>query len=140
MHKVDIFSTMPAEFVGKYDIVHLRWFINRIKEDGPVPLLRKVISMLSKTFILWTRLVPIMISSHASVLLLLTSWLINHIEPGGYIQWDEHDPIEMIIPAGPALDPKAVPMALGFRRPVDKPMSDPACEPLCLITSKIGKY
>ena len=73
-----------------------------------------------------------MISLHASVLLLLTSWLINHIEPGGYIQWDEHDPIKKIVPADPALDPKTVPTALRDSRPVDDPMSDPACEPSCV--------
>lgn len=50
MHKLDAFSTLPADLVGKYDIVHLRLFIVLIKHNDPVPLLRNLIAMLSKTF------------------------------------------------------------------------------------------
>jgi len=48
MHKLDAFSAVPQDLVGKYDIVHLRLFIVLIKHNNPVPLLRNLISMLSK--------------------------------------------------------------------------------------------
>ena len=48
MHKLDAFSPLPHDLVGKYDIVHLRLFIVLIKHNNPVPLLRNLIGMLSK--------------------------------------------------------------------------------------------
>ena len=50
MHKLDAFSSLTEDIVGKYDIVHLRLFIVLIKHNDPVPLLRNLISMLSKKF------------------------------------------------------------------------------------------
>lgn len=48
MHKLDAFSPLPHDLLGKYDIVHLRLFIVLIKDNDPVPLLRNLIAMLSK--------------------------------------------------------------------------------------------
>ena len=48
MHKLDAFSPLPHELLGKYDIVHLRLFIVLVKNNDPVPLLRNLIRMLSK--------------------------------------------------------------------------------------------
>lgn len=48
MHKLDAFSPLPHDLVGKYDIVHLRLFTVLIKHNNPVPLLRNLIGMLSK--------------------------------------------------------------------------------------------
>lgn len=48
MHKLDAFSPLPHDLLGKYDIVHLRLFIVLIKNNDPVPLLGNLIQMLSK--------------------------------------------------------------------------------------------
>ena len=48
MHKLDAFSPLPHELVGKYDIVHLRLFIVLVRNNDPAPLLRNLIQMLSK--------------------------------------------------------------------------------------------
>ena len=50
MHKLDAFSSLTQDRVGIYDIVHLRLFTVLIKRNDPVPLLRNLISMLSKDF------------------------------------------------------------------------------------------
>ena len=50
MRKLDAFATLPSDLVGKSDIVHLRLFIVLVKHNDPVPLLRNLIGMLSKTF------------------------------------------------------------------------------------------
>ena len=44
MHKLDAFSTLPSELVGRYDIVHLRLFTVLVKHNDPVPLLRNLIA------------------------------------------------------------------------------------------------
>ena len=48
MYKLDAFSPLPHELLGKYDIVHLRLFIVLVKNNDPVPLLENLIRMLSK--------------------------------------------------------------------------------------------
>ena len=48
MHKLDAFSPLPHELLGKYDIVHLRLFIVLIKNNDPVSLLGNLIRMLSE--------------------------------------------------------------------------------------------
>ena len=71
-----------------------------------------------------------MISLHAFVLLLLTFWLINYIEPGGYVQWDEHDHVsQRVVTADPAIDPKTMHAVLDFVRPLDDMMGPRSCVP-----------
>ncbi|KAL2054873.1 hypothetical protein ABVK25_004695 [Lepraria finkii] len=54
MHKLDAFSPLPHDLVGKYDIVHLRLFTVLMKHNNPVPLLRNLIGMLKPNgYIQW---------------------------------------------------------------------------------------
>ena len=49
MHTLDAFSdTLPEEFVGKYDVVHIAIFATIVKDNNPEPLLKNLLRMLSK--------------------------------------------------------------------------------------------
>ena len=50
------------------------------------------------------------------------------IEPGGYIQWDEHDHVsQKVVTADLAVDPKTVHAVLDFVRPFDDMMGPRTC-------------
>lgn len=49
----DIFSTLPADLVGKYDVVHVRLFVCIVKNDDPVFMLTNLIKLLSKWVVLF---------------------------------------------------------------------------------------
>ena len=107
MHKLDAFSNLDEVFTGIYDIVHLRLFTVIVKINDPAPLLRNLIKMLSK---IWTDLI-----NSIDALLTKTS------EPGGFIQWDEHDHMsQKVITANSATDPKTIHALLDYVRPLDE--------------------
>ncbi|KAI4232071.1 MAG: hypothetical protein LQ349_005224 [Xanthoria aureola] len=92
-HTLDVSSVLPPSLVGKYDIVHLRLFIAIVKHNDPVPILRNLVAMLTS------------------------------IEPGGYLQWDEHDHVsQKVIARDPAVDTSNVQAMLDFVRPFDLTM------------------
>ena len=126
MHKLDAFSSLTQDLVGKYDIVHLRLFIVLIKHNDPVPLLRNLISMLSKDSYGLTGLIYAFL---AWLFLGIADLLVMYnIEPGGYIQWDEHDHVsQKVVTADPAADPKSVHALLEFVRPLDDMMGPRTC-------------
>ena len=71
-----------------------------------------------------------MIPLPASVSVLLTSRLINYIEPGGYIQWDEHDHVsQRVVTADPVIDSRSVHAVLDFVRPLDDMIGPRSCVP-----------
>jgi len=39
---------IPAEFVGRYDLVHARFLLGLVKNNDPIPLLRNLMKLLSK--------------------------------------------------------------------------------------------
>lgn len=45
----DIFSEPPAELHEKYDIIHVQLFITILRDGNPVPMLKNLMKMLSKT-------------------------------------------------------------------------------------------
>lgn len=45
--KLDILAPIPEELVAKYDIVHVGLFVTVVEEDDPLPILDKLLSMLS---------------------------------------------------------------------------------------------
>lgn len=49
LQTLDIFSDVPEEFVGKYDIVNVRLFLIVVRNDDPRPILKNLISMLSRS-------------------------------------------------------------------------------------------
>jgi hypothetical protein len=46
-HNLDVFEPIPEEFVGKYDIVHIRFFMPVVQNNDPLPILKNVIKLLS---------------------------------------------------------------------------------------------
>ena len=54
--------------------------------------------------------------------------VLYHTEPGGYLQWDEHDHVsQKVVTADPTLDPKTVNAVLNFVRPFDELMGPRTC-------------
>ncbi len=47
LQTLDVFSPIPDDLVGKYDIVHVRLFVLVVRNDDPTPILRNLTSMLS---------------------------------------------------------------------------------------------
>ena len=44
----DIFLPFPESMVGKYDVVHIQLFACIVKQDDPAPLVKNLMSLLSK--------------------------------------------------------------------------------------------
>lgn len=44
----DIYSPLPEDMVGKYDIVHVQLFLLCVKDNDPIPLIQKFIQLLSR--------------------------------------------------------------------------------------------
>ncbi len=73
--------------VGKYDVVHVQLFACIVKDNDPAPLVKNLMSLLSKR-----------VQSHCSAVhdppsdsncaCRLTEWI---AEPGGYLQWNDVD-------------------------------------------------
>ncbi|MCJ1427829.1 hypothetical protein MMC29_005735, partial [Sticta canariensis] len=42
----DIYSPLPEDMVGKYDIVHVQMFLLCVKDNDPIPLIQKFIQLL----------------------------------------------------------------------------------------------
>ena len=126
MHKLDAFSSLTPDRVGIYDIVHLRLFTVLIKRNDPVPLLRNLISMLSKISMDLTAPIDAFL---ACLSVDITDFLdLNYIEPGGYVQWDEHDHVsQKVVTASTAADPKTVHAFLDFVRPLDDKIGPRTC-------------
>lgn len=45
---LDLHEDVPPEFVGQYDLVHARFLLGLVKNNDPVPLLEKLLKMLSE--------------------------------------------------------------------------------------------
>lgn len=48
LESLDMFSSIPEELIGKYDVVHVRLFLCVVQDDDPRPLLKIILKMLSK--------------------------------------------------------------------------------------------
>ena len=47
MRKWDVYDALPPELVGRYDVVHVRFFLCVVRDGDPRSLLRKFIKILS---------------------------------------------------------------------------------------------
>lgn len=56
MYHFDAFGDLPNELVGKYDIVHVRLFLLIVRNNDPMPLLKKFVQMLSAYILATLRL------------------------------------------------------------------------------------
>jgi len=57
--KLDIYDEVPEELVGKYDVIHIRFFMCVIKNANPEPVLDSLVKMLKPGgWIQWTELDP----------------------------------------------------------------------------------
>jgi SAM-dependent methyltransferase len=45
---LDMQEDIPAEFVGRYDLVHARFLLGLVKNNDPVPLLQNLLKLLSQ--------------------------------------------------------------------------------------------
>ena len=52
MRKWDVYDALPPEFVGRYDVVHVRFFLCVVREGDLRSLLRKFMMMLSMSFLI----------------------------------------------------------------------------------------
>ena len=71
----------PAHLKGQYDIVHIRLLMSTVTGGDPKPLLKHCYELLSMLF---------SITHHAINGVVRTDEI---PEPGGYLQWEEHDPL-----------------------------------------------
>ena len=46
--QLDALGSMPGDLIGEYDVVHIGRIVLFIRNEDPVPLLKKFISLLSK--------------------------------------------------------------------------------------------
>ena len=82
---VDVFEDVPGGMVERYDVVHVRAFGVVIKYSNPMPLLKNLVSMLSRNILCFDEEQPLLVWLH------IHSLITYIIEPGGYLQWDEFD-------------------------------------------------
>ena len=45
----DVFQSFPDSMIGQYDIVHIQLFACIVKQNDPVPVMKNLISLLSKS-------------------------------------------------------------------------------------------
>lgn len=93
----DAFLPFSVSMVGKYDVVHVKMFVNIIKENDPAPLVRSLTSLMYKCTKLTTlpsansvarRGERYAFSWNSIYLCRLTNGM---AEPGGYLQWNDVD-------------------------------------------------
>jgi len=48
-HHLDVFEPIPEDFVGKYDIVHIRFFAPVVQGGDPGPIIKNVMQLLSRS-------------------------------------------------------------------------------------------
>lgn len=46
LHVHDAFQPFPEEHLGKYDLVHVQFFITIVRESDPLPLIKNLITLL----------------------------------------------------------------------------------------------
>jgi hypothetical protein len=46
-HHLDVFEPVPEQYVGKYDVVHIRFFAPVVREGDPGPVIKNVMKLLS---------------------------------------------------------------------------------------------
>jgi hypothetical protein len=97
MHTWDIFKEPPQEFVGYFDVVHVRLITVVIKNNDPRPVLANLTKLLSR---LITRWLPYAMYLNVSNVVLFFA---ISLEPGGYLQWDEVDTIGCSIQTVPGV-------------------------------------
>lgn len=44
---LDLHEEIPAEFVGRYDLVHARFLLGLVKNNDPIPILQNLLKLLS---------------------------------------------------------------------------------------------
>ncbi|KAK4500334.1 hypothetical protein PRZ48_008523 [Zasmidium cellare] len=87
LHEWNFFEDVPEEFVGKFDLVHVRLITVAIKANDPVPVIKNLCKLLSP--------------QPPSLILTNTN---DSAEPGGHLQWDEVDVFNtFVVKADPAL-------------------------------------
>jgi hypothetical protein len=45
--RLDLQEDIPAEFVGRYDLVHARFLLGLVRNNDPLPLLKNLLRLLS---------------------------------------------------------------------------------------------
>jgi hypothetical protein len=45
--RLDLQEDIPAEFVGRYDLVHARFLLGLVRNNDPLPLLKNLLKLLS---------------------------------------------------------------------------------------------
>jgi hypothetical protein len=45
--RLDLQEDLPAEFVGRYDLVHARFLLGLVRNNDPLPLLKNLLKLLS---------------------------------------------------------------------------------------------
>ena len=80
---LDIYEDIPESLQGKYDIVHVRLFLAVVRKSDPGPILDRLRRMLSPSCSPNCRPVIFVLG----LLIHLLAWA----EPGGYLQWSEHN-------------------------------------------------
>lgn len=77
---LDMQEDIPAEFVGRFDLVHARFLLSLVKNNDPAPLLQNLLKLLSQ-------------SQHPfqSIPQRSNPNQTNLAEPNGYLQWNEVD-------------------------------------------------
>lgn len=48
LQTLDVFAPIPEELIGKYDLVNVQLFLAIVRNDDPRPILKNLISMLSR--------------------------------------------------------------------------------------------
>ena len=49
LQTLDVFTSIPKDLQGKYDVVNVRLFLAVVKNNDPSPILRNLMRMLSKS-------------------------------------------------------------------------------------------
>ena len=76
LHLHDIFEPFPEQFVGRFDMIHIRMFLNLSQE--------RIRNIVSNAMTLLSTLFSSKVRS-----------LLTYVEPGGFVQWTEHDKTAM---------------------------------------------
>nr|POE86596.1 hypothetical protein CFP56_46780 [Quercus suber] len=94
LHSWNLFDDVPLEFVGNFDLVHVRLITVVIKDNDPVKVMQNFHRLLSQY-----------ISSQGARFCNIVLMFILPAEPGGYLQWDEVDVFRsFVVKAYPELD------------------------------------
>lgn len=85
LKQLDVFGELSDEYIGRYDVVHLRHFVCVVAGNDPMPLLKNLIKMLSE-WALGSHSRDNRVTACVDVIADL-----DIVEPGGWLQWDEWD-------------------------------------------------